>query len=135
MVRGAERFSYPFGLRTTSESRFEIVRAASPSREPVASASVRLAAGQPARGRVRVVPYLGADGRPVGLRVVAIEATSPLAKSGVHRGDAILTADGVAVGDVATFSRRLGEGWCPREVAVVSPERAGAKPVRIEVLP
>ena len=133
VVRGKERFSYAFSLRTKNESRVEMLR----SSRATAGSSL---AGPPDRslssassGRVRFVPYLGADGRPIGLRVTGIEGENVLAKSGVRRGDAILSADGVAVGDVATFSRRLSEGWCPRELAVVSPERGGEKPTRIDI--
>jgi hypothetical protein len=118
VVRGEEHFTHRFSLRKGSEARVSMFPGLD-RRAGTASPAARAKEPAPvATTRVRLLPFFGDDGRRIGVRVIALEPKSPLARAGVARGDAILTIDGDAVADLTALSDRLATGWTPRRVVL-----------------
>lgn len=132
--RGAERFVLVHGERAARPERIVAVApcvrdATSPSHSDSASSAPR---GDSDPG-LRLVPWLGPDGRPAGVRVTGMAPDSTFARAGIRVGDAILALDEQQPTQPSDVIRRWRDGWRPASVVVCSTTSDTAAPKRISL--
>lgn len=129
--RGEERFVLVHGDRAPARPRI-VAAAAEPPGVVPAGCGARPAPGSAADDPgVRLVTWLGPDGRASGLRVTGLSPDSPFARTGLRVGDAILGFDEQRVTEPAELVRRWREGWRPSVALVCATDRGAAEATRL----